>query len=48
MISFVIPGRLEEPDPESILRSVDDYGFRARPPSPYGLRRAPRNDGGMK
>src|SRR5246127_2778596 len=44
-----IPGRPEEPGPESILRSGEDYGFRARslrsrpgmttpsPPAPLGV-----------
>ena len=30
--------------PESIT-PAGDYGFRARPPSPFGVQRAPRNDG---
>src|ERR1700745_1752906 len=37
--SPVIPGRHETAGPESILRSVEDYGFRARGQTP-----APRND----
>jgi hypothetical protein len=35
----VIPGRAEGAGPESILRSAEDYGFRARRFA------APRNDG---
>jgi hypothetical protein len=35
---FVIPGRPEGPDPESITRAAE-YGFRARRCA------APRNDG---
>ena len=37
---FVIPGRPEGPDPESILRSAANYGFRVRRFA------APRNDSG--
>jgi hypothetical protein len=37
-MNAVIPGRAEGAGPESILRSVGDYGFRARRCA------APRND----
>ncbi|MDB5583339.1 MAG: tRNA modification GTPase TrmE [Bradyrhizobium sp.] len=45
--SPVIPGQLEGLGPESIT-PVGDYGFRARPPSPSGLRPAPRNDDDLR